>query len=111
MSDQVFENHNSSVTHRDAQAMLRYDANKKSVGVAYALWFFFGAVGGHRFYLKQTGTAIVMLILFLASIVLSVAIVGFFGFIVLGLWVLVDIFLIPGLTRTYNNQLISSLNM
>ncbi len=91
--------------------MLRYDANKKSVGVAYALWLFFGGLGGHRFYLKQTGTAITMLILFVASTLLSVVAIGAFGYIVLAIWVLVDVFLIPGLTRTYNNQLISSLNM
>jgi TM2 domain-containing membrane protein YozV len=31
---------------------------QKSVGVAYALWFFLGAVGGHQFYLGRTGRAI-----------------------------------------------------
>ena len=98
-------------SHRDAQAMMRYDANKKSVGVAYVLWFFFGSLGGHRFYLKQTGTAIAMLLIFLISIPLSFAFVGFFGFAVVGIWALVDAFLIPGMTRSYNNTLISNLGM
>lgn len=101
----------SSTAHRDAQAMMRYDANKKSLGVAYVLWFFFGGIGGHRFYLKQTGTAIAMLLIFLASIPLSFVLIGFIGFTIVGIWAIVDAFLIPGLTRDYNNRLITSLNM
>lgn len=97
--------------HRDAQAMMRYDANKKSVGVAYVLWFFFGGLGGHRFYLKQTGTAIAMLIIFLVSIPLSLILIGYIGFTIVGIWAIVDAFLIPGMTRDYNNRLISSLGM
>ena len=31
----------------DAVAMMRYDANKKSVIVTYLLWFFLGWFGGH----------------------------------------------------------------
>ena len=98
-------------THRDAQAMMRYDANKKSVGVAYVLWFFFGGLGGHRFYLKQTGTAIAMLLICLVSIPLSFLLIGYVGFLIVGIWALVDAFLIPGMARDYNNRLISDLNM
>ena len=64
---------------RDAQAIMRYDANKKSVGVAYVLWFFFGSLGAHRFYLKQTGTAVAMLIITLISIPLAFVVIGFAG--------------------------------
>jgi TM2 domain-containing membrane protein YozV len=98
-------------SHRDAQAMLRYDANKKSVGVAYGLWFFFCFLGAHRFYLKQTGTAIAMLVIFLVSLPLTLAAVGFLGLAVVGIWCFVDAFLIPGMTRDYNNRLITQLNM
>jgi TM2 domain-containing membrane protein YozV len=101
----------SAATHRDVQTMMRYDANKKSVGVAYVLWFFFGTLGGHRFYRKRTGTAIVMLIVFVVSVPLSFIGVGFVGLTIVGIWTLVDAFLIPGLTRDYNNRLISSLNV
>src|ERR1700733_6315829 len=96
---------------RDTQAMMRYDANKKSVGVAYALWFFFGSFGAHRFYLKQTGTAIAMLIIPLVSIPLVFVAIGFIGLGVVWIWVIVDAFLIPGLTRGYNNRLINNLAM
>ncbi|MEJ3746599.1 TM2 domain-containing protein [Actinomycetes bacterium KLBMP 9797] len=33
-------------------------AQQKSVGTAYLLWFFLGAVGAHQFYLGKTGRAI-----------------------------------------------------
>jgi TM2 domain-containing membrane protein YozV len=98
-------------THRDAQAMLRYDANKKSVMVAYVLWFFFGWLGAHRFYLKRIASAVVMLVLCLVSLPLTIALVGYLGLAVVGIWALVDAFLIPGLTRDYNNRLITSLGM
>lgn len=101
----------SAVTHHDVQAMMRYDANKKSVGVAYMLWLFVGAVGGHRFYLQRTGTAFIMLIIFVVSAPLSFIGVGFVGLAILGIWELVDAFLIPGLTRDYNNRLIARLSV
>jgi TM2 domain-containing membrane protein YozV len=34
---------------------------KKSKGIAYALWFFLGLFGGHRFYLGQVGMGLLML--------------------------------------------------
>ena len=95
----------------DLRAMMRYDANKKSLGVAYVLWFFFGSLGGHRFYLKRTASAVAMLLIFLISIPLSFVIIGYIGFVIVGVWALVDAFLIPGMARDYNNRLITSLNM
>lgn len=96
---------------RDAQAMLRYDANKKSVMVAYVLWFFFGWLGAHRFYLKRIASAVVMLVLCLVSVPLTIVLIGYLGLAVVGVWALIDAFLIPGLTRDYNNRLITSLGM
>ena len=39
-----------------AATMMRYDANKKSIGVSYLLWFFLGGLGAHRFYNGRTGS-------------------------------------------------------
>lgn len=94
----------------DVQVMMRYDANKKSVGVAYLLWFFFGYFGGHRFYLQRTGSAVVMLLIFLISIPLTFVLIGYIGIAIVAIWYVVDAFLIPGITRDYNNRLISTLN-
>jgi TM2 domain-containing membrane protein YozV len=95
----------------DAGAMLRYDANKRSAGIAYLLWFLLGSLGAHRFYLKRYGSGAAILIITLLSIPLSMVGVGMFGFFVVGLWVFVDLFLIPGMTRDYNNRLIASLRL
>lgn len=93
----------------DALLMMRYDANKKSALVAYLLWFFVGSLGGHRFYLGRTGSAIALLSITVLSVLLTVILIGFFGFFVVGLWVLIDAFLIPGMITDSNNKLIASL--
>src|SRR5690349_19270411 len=71
---------------------------QKSTGVAYLLWFFLGGFGGHRFYLGKTGTAVAQLI---------ITIVGFFTLIpliVTGIWLLVDLFLIPAIIREHSEK-------
>lgn len=60
-----------------------------SAGVAYLMWFFLGLAGGHRFYLGRTGSAV-------AQLLLSIT---FFGLLVSGPWVLIDVFLISGMIR------------
>ena len=45
----------------DARAMMMFEANKKSVVVAYLLWFFFGWAGGHRFYAGKIGSGVAQL--------------------------------------------------
>ena len=89
--------------------MMLYDASKKSTGVAYLLWFFLGMAGGHRFYIGRTFSAIAMLIIFLISWPLLLVGIGALGFGVVGLWALVDAFLIPGMLRTHNAALIGQL--
>ena len=95
----------------DAAAMMQYDANKKSAGVAYLLWFFLGLFGAHRFYLGEMGTGAAMLAITLVSIPLMIVVVGFFTIGITGVWSLVDLFLIPGITRRYNSNLAMQLNM
>ncbi|MDR7036587.1 TM2 domain-containing membrane protein YozV [Methylobacterium sp. BE186] len=62
-----------------------------SVGVAYILWFCLGAFSAHRFYLGRTGTAIL-------QILCNLVLIGF-------IWVLIDVFLIPGLVRARQDQI------
>jgi TM2 domain-containing membrane protein YozV len=81
---------------------LTFEANRKSTGAAYLLWFFLGGFGAHRFYLGQTGTAIAQLLLLLLG-----WIPVFIGWIVLGLWLLVDLFLIPDIARRKNMELVN----
>lgn len=93
----------ATYTGSDAHRMMLFDANKKSTGVAYALWFFLGMFGGHRFYAGRAGTAVVILLLTLVGIVLLPLL------IVPAAWALVDAFLIPDWIRSYNNALVSQL--
>lgn len=62
---------------------------KPSTAVAYLLALFLGCFGAHRFYLGRTGSAI-------AQLILTITIIGL---LVTGIWVLVDLFLIPGMIR------------
>lgn len=60
----------------------------KSVGVAYLLWLFFGAIGVHQFYLGRTGRAV--------SYIFTL------GW--LGIGLLIDLFTLPGQVRKANGQ-------
>ncbi|MEZ5841349.1 MAG: TM2 domain-containing protein [Hyphomicrobiales bacterium] len=108
---QRFENSDRgySPVSADAHALMTFQANKKSVGIAYLLWFFLGPFGAHRFYLGAIGTAVVMLVITILSILFSVVGIGLIGFLIVGIWLLVDAFLIPGIARDKNNALISRL--
>ncbi|GAA0449633.1 NINE protein [Actinoplanes hulinensis] len=59
---------------------------QKQVGIAYVLWFFFGAIGVHKFYLGKTG--------------LGIAYIFTLGF--LGFGLLYDLFTLPGQVRKAN---------
>jgi TM2 domain-containing membrane protein YozV len=72
-----------------------YEANSRSVLVAYLLWFFLGLFGAHNFYLKRTGIAVVQLILTITVVGSAVTLI----------WIIVDAFLIPGWVRNQNNLL------
>lgn len=94
----------------DAQAMMAYDAGKKSVGLAFVFWLFTGGVGGHRFYLGSTGPAVFQLILAVLGWTLLIAGVGLFFLGVLGIWLLIDVFLLSGMVQRHNNDLMARLN-
>lgn len=98
-----------STNNGAAQAML-YDANKKSVGVTYLLWFFLGGLGGHRFYVGKTGSAIAILAMTIIGALLVMVGVGLILLAIVGIWVLVDAFLIPGWIRNKNTLLATTLS-
>jgi TM2 domain-containing membrane protein YozV len=87
---------------------MHFDANKKSMGVAYLLWFFFGGFGGHRFYAGRTQSAVIMLGTVIATHVLALTVSSAFYMVglIIGIWILADAFLIPGMIREHNNDLI-----
>jgi TM2 domain-containing membrane protein YozV len=84
---------------------LLFEANRKSIGAAYLLWFFLGGFGAHRFYLGRTGSAAAQLLLMLLGWIPL-----FLGWVVLGIWWLVDAFLIPDIIRADNLNTIQALS-
>lgn len=60
---------------------------EKNLVLAYALWFFLGMFGAHRFYLGKIKTGLVYLIVML----LGWALLGI-PYILLGIWWLIDIY-------------------
>ncbi|MFM0522093.1 TM2 domain-containing protein [Caballeronia jiangsuensis] len=93
-----------------SRQMMMYDAQKKSLVVAFLLWFFLGYLGAHRFYAGKTLSAILQLVLSLIGAALTFAGIGFALLGVVGIWLFVDIFLLPGLIRKHNVALVSRLS-
>ena len=88
---------------------LRYHASKKSVFIAYLLWFFLGTIGAHRFYVGKIPSGIIMLVLCVISWVLTLVFVGVIGFGILFVWLLVDVFLVHVYVSQHNTRLMDSL--
>ena len=99
-----------SAANADTRSLMLYEANKKSVGIAYALWFFLGLFGAHRFYTGQTGSAIAQLVLTIIGFMLTILLVGWLLVLGVVIWVIVDAFLIPGWISNHNNMLAHQLS-
>lgn len=80
----------------DLQKHMTIEKHRKSTGVAYLLWLLLGWFGVHRIYSGKTGTGIAMLILAMTGVGLVVGIP----------WWLVDAFLIPGMVRERNLEVV-----
>jgi len=85
----------------------QYDIEKKSLLVAYLLWFFLGYVGAHRFYLGRPISGFLMLAFSAVTLVLSFVSFGILAFLwfVVGLWWLIDALLIPGMAAGHNTRI------
>src|SRR5689334_2894670 len=53
------------------------DKKRKNKTVLFWIWLFLGGLGGHRFYMGNTGYAVAMF---------------FFNWLTLGIWAIIDIF-------------------
>ena len=105
------------VPHFDDVA-LQYDAQKKSAGIAYFLWLFLGSIGVHRLYFSHiasgTGLAFFTVVSGLALVSASennsvLATVGLTGALIVGVWLLIDAFLIPNWSKASNSALVGRL--
>lgn len=94
----------------DTQALMAFQAGKKSTGVAYLLWLFLGSVGGHHFYLKQNDAAFVMVALAVFGWTTVAFVVGLLFLVPLAIWLLIDLFTIPSMVAKFNANLMAQLN-
>ncbi|WP_312798237.1 TM2 domain-containing protein [Tianweitania sp.] len=74
------------------------DAKRKSLLVAYLLWFFLWWAGAHHLYLRRYGSALGYALLSLvgANLDMPLALI----FLIVPVWWTIDLFLLPGLVRT-----------
>lgn len=88
----------SEIEIKKMEASLMY--KEKNMVVAYLLWFFLGAFGGHRFYLGKTKSAIGMLVLFILGILTGgILLMPFY------IWFLVDAYFVYKITNEHNDEM------
>ena len=80
-------------------------SRRRSVGLAYMLWLFFGLFGLHRLYLGRVLSAVGMAAITTLSVPLIWSGLGLLGFVATGTWALADALLIPGMARETNEAL------
>lgn len=74
----------------------------KSTAVAYVFALLLGGVGAHRFYLRRPITASVMLVIWVTGLAATGATWGWYLMAATAVWVIVDLFLIPGMVQAAN---------
>ena len=74
----------------------------KSPLVAYLLLFLLWGSGVHRMYLGRWASGIIMLLLWAIGWITAWLLVGFIPIALVTIWLVLDIFLIPGMIRDDN---------
>lgn len=88
----------SEVEIKKMEASLMY--KEKNMVVAYLLWFFLGAFGGHRFYLGKTKSAVGMLVLFILGLLTAgILLIPFY------IWFLADAYFVYKITSDHNDEM------
>ncbi len=95
-------------TNRPSAMSLRMfgPIEKRNNFIAYLYWFVLGQGSFHRFYCGQSQTAWMQIGLFLGSLILAFTVSGhlIWGLMLWALWIFADLFLIPGMLRSYKAQ-------
>lgn len=102
------------------QRWVAFETQRKSRVTAYLLWLLLGVTGAHRFYLRMKVSGFGMLFLaclatvaffsrYLLRLTDEMLTVAGAALLVLTIWVLVDVFRIPGFVQDYNDRLLRRL--
>lgn len=83
---------------------------KKSDFVAYLLWFFLGTFGVHRMYLDRWVSGFFMLMLLGIGTLTAPILIGYIPLIILGLWWVIDLFLIHIMIQSDADEIREMLN-
>jgi TM2 domain-containing membrane protein YozV len=94
----------NSGLNADIQASMGLERRKKSSGSAFALWLVLGGLGGHRFYLGRTGSAMGMIALTLLGWSTISAGIGFVLLGIVGVRLILDLLLIPAMVNEHNTK-------
>lgn len=86
-----------------------FQAYRKSRRVAYLLWLLTGVVGGHRFYFGHKVSGALQASSFLLGLVTLPIFIGALPLAALAIWLIGDLFLIPGMARDHNEELAEAL--
>jgi TM2 domain-containing membrane protein YozV len=80
---------------------------RKSLSVAYSLWFFLWVISAHRFYVGRWITGIVQTVLWYVSMMFWMAghDLALYPLMTGLTWIVIDLFLIPGMVRAVNERL------
>lgn len=92
------ERESDAVTWTDLR---RFEVERRSTGAVLLLAVYLGGFGVHRFYMGRP-LGLAMLLTYVISIPLCLALVGFVGVAAIVVWVILDLFRIPGWVREYN---------
>jgi hypothetical protein len=81
------------------------DPHKRSLGIAYLIWFVLGQTGLHRVYCGRAESAIYQVALLVGSFVAMLIFPPFaLGFIFWMAWIVGDLFLMPGMLRQFKQE-------
>lgn len=98
--------------YRDSKGkdrLMTYDARKKSLLIAYLLWFFLPMFGVHRMYAGKWVSGFLMLTLFIVGGALTWVFVGFIPLAIVGIWWALDAILTYMMIERHNEELAYSL--
>lgn len=82
-----------------------FSGEGKNIVIAYALWFFLGYFGVHRFYLGKVGSGVAQLVLLVLGAATSFILIGAVPLFILGAWWVLDAYFVYKYVQDANRAL------